>query len=187
MSVGLDGSTANVPPEASMSAVVFSPVNSSAVPSHRDIASRLLGEIAVPSDQIFGFPEGLHGFAEQTEYALIPAARSGFWWLQSTEVSELAFLLADPFVCAPGFEVDLSEGDRQFLGLTSPEDAIVLTVVTLPASNGQSATTNLRGPVVFSAMTRRARQVVSANDGHSLHAVMDLADRETRVASTTAV
>ncbi len=193
MIIGIDGSNANVPPDPSMSAVAHPAVNAAedsarnsapdsarssasnaASDTQRVIHSRVLGEVAVSSDHVFTFPEGLHGFAQHTDYALVPAARDGFWWLQATDEPELAFLLADPFAVAPGYEVDISAGDEQFLGLASPGEALVLTVVTLPASKGEPATTNLRGPLVFNAATQRARQVVSAVDRHSLHAPIDL-------------
>ena len=141
----------------------------------RTIGSRVLGDLVVPHSSVFTFPEGLHGFAAHHEYALVPAAREGFWWLQATDEAQLAFLLVDPFRVAPGYEVDLRAGDTEFLGLERPEDALVLSVVTLPASKGGTATTNLRGPVVFNVAERRGRQVVSAVEGHGLHVELALA------------
>jgi flagellar assembly factor FliW len=154
---------------------VAQPVPTSPVATDdRVIASRLLGDIRVPASQLFTFPEGLHGFAQHTEYALVPAARAGFWWLQATDEEALAFLLVDPFQVAPGYEVDLSEGDQRFLGLTTPDDALVLAVVTLPAASGGPATTNLRGPLVLNTRLGRARQVVRADDSYSLQAPLTL-------------
>lgn len=140
----------------------------------RAVASHVLGDLEVAPDQLLTVPEGLHGFPEHKEFALIPAAREGFWWLQATDEPGLAFLLTDPFRCAPGYELDLSEGDEQFLGLASPDDALVLTIVTLPATDGGAITTNLRGPIVCNVLTRLARQLVSRNEQHAFAAAVTL-------------
>ncbi len=179
MSLGVDGSNASVPSLNTMSVAVPSaslsvPNSSPDAVSHRTIVSRVLGEQTVSSDAILRFPEGLHGFEAFREFALVQAARDGFWWLQCTEEAELAFLLVDPFQAAPGYQVDLKAGDEHFLELAAPEDALILTVVTLPSSKGASATTNLRGPIVINARRRLARQIVSAVDAHSFQAPITL-------------
>ncbi len=179
MSVGIDGSNANVLPDLFMSVAAFSSAPS-AVPSpavatpERTIASRVLGDQVVSADSLLRFPEGLHGFESSLEFALVPAARDGFYWLQSTEEAGLAFLLVDPFRVAPDYELDLGAGDEQFLELAALTDALVLTVVTLPSSKGAPATTNLRGPIVINTHRCVARQVVTAVDGYSLHAEFSL-------------
>ena len=136
----------------------------------RTIDSHLLGELTLTAEQVVAFPEGLHGFPTEREFALVDAARDGFWWLQSTTEAALAFLLVDPFRVQPDYEVDLSPGDEAFLAFTSAEQALVLTVVTLPSSANGTATTNLRGPIVINLATRRARQVVRADERYDLRA-----------------
>lgn len=179
MSLGFDGSMPVAPRLNNMSVAAASSVqpstsSASSASSERTIASRVLGDQSISTDAILTFPEGLHGFESSREFALVPAARDGFWWLQSTEEAGLAFLLADPFSVSPGYEVDLNAGDTKFLELASPDDALVLTVVTLPVSNDAVATTNLRGPIVINTLRRLGRQVVSAVDGFSLHTEFSL-------------
>jgi flagellar assembly factor FliW len=48
----------------------------------------------------------------------------------------------------------------EFLGLNRPEDAYILTIVTL--RNGQ-ATTNLKGPIVINRNTLIGKQVIPNN------------------------
>ncbi len=175
MSAGFDGSNANVPPDTSM-LVATTAVETSVV--ERTIHSLVLGDTIIPADSLYAFPEGLHGFESHREYALVPCARENFWWLQATDEPGLAFLLVDPFVAYAGYEVDLGAGDETFLGFTNPAEALVLTVVTLPASKGQPATTNLRGPLVFNTALRRARQIVSNVEGYGLHVPVSLTPRE---------
>ena len=148
-----------------MSAVPY--IASSAV---RTASSHLLGELTLTEAQCFAFPEGLHGFESLREFALLPSGHDGFWWLQSLEDAGVLFVLVDPFLAQPGYAVDLGGDDTRFLGLADSSAALVLTVVTLPASAGGVATTNLRGPIVFNTAARRGRQVVSAVEGHGLQA-----------------
>lgn len=173
MTAGVDGSTTGVPPHRPMSAVAQTHRPPAPVVD-RTIGSRVLGDLVIPHTSVFAFPEGMHGFEAHQEYALVPAAREGFWWLQATDEAQLAFLLTDPFRVSPGYEVDLGAGDIRFLGLDAPEDALVLTVVTLPATSSGVATTNLRGPVVFNTATQRGRQVVSASDAHGMQVAIEL-------------
>ncbi len=157
-----------------MSVAAPSPVQPSTSPvnpasTERTIASRVLGEVVVPSVNFVTLPEGLHGFAEYKEFALVPAAREGFFWMQSADEPQLAFLLVDPFLVLPGYEIDLSAAEELRLGLSSPDEALVLAVVTLPLKKQDLATANLRGPVVFNVATRIGHQVVSAADSYSVH------------------
>jgi flagellar assembly factor FliW len=155
-------------------AVADAPASSPAT-APRTIATRLFGDLDVPDDAIFRFPDGLPAFDAQREFALLPAAREGTWWLQSTEEPGLAFLLADPFRVKPGYAVDLSPGDARALALEAPEDALVLAVVVLPADRGAPATVNLRAPVVLNLATRTGRQVVSRSEADSMAHPADLA------------
>lgn len=175
MTAGFDGSNANVPPDPSM-LVATQTVESPAI--ERVIHSLVLGDTIIPTESLYEFPEGLHGFESHREFALVPCERENFWWLQATDEPGLAFLVVDPFVVHAGYEVDLGAGDEKFLGLTNSSDALVLTVVTLPASKGQPATTNLRGPIVFNTTLRRARQIVSNVEGYGLHVPVTLTPRE---------
>lgn len=161
---------------------VVLPANAPAQPAtERRIESRVLGHIVIDAQSLVHFSDGLCGFENHREFALLPAARDGLWWLQSLDEPALAFLLVDTFRVTEGYEVELSAGDKARLQLESPDDALVLSVVTLPADPAAPATTNLRGPIVFNTTRRLARQVVVTTDGPSLHHAVDLralAERE---------
>ncbi len=166
MTAGFDGSNARVTPFPQMLVASTDTPSLSATQVERTIQSLVLGDTIIPAESLYSFPEGLHGFETHTEFALVPCDRKGFWWLQATDEAALAFLLVDPFTVQDGYEVDLGAGDERFLGLTSPNEALVLTVVTLPSSKDGQATTNLRGPLVFNTRAQRGRQIVSAVDGY---------------------
>ena len=138
------------------------------------IDSLVLGQLQVPTSSVFHFPNGLHGFETFTEFALLPAARKGLFWLQALTSRDVVFLLIDPFIASPGFEVDLGVTERASLQLESPMDVLVLAIVTLPAGNDTMATANCRGPIVLNARARIAGQIMSAIPGHEVRTPVDL-------------
>ncbi|MEP6781485.1 MAG: flagellar assembly protein FliW [Gemmatimonadaceae bacterium] len=138
------------------------------------VDSVALGEVQVLTDSIFHFATGIHGFEMHQEFALIPAAREGLFWLQSLNSRDVVFLLIDPFVAVPGFEVDLGVTERASLELDNPMDVLVLAIVTLPIGQSASPTANFRGPIVLNTKKRVAAQIVSAVQGHEVRTPVDL-------------
>ena len=134
----------------------------------RTVSSLVLGDIAIPSDVILSFPTPLWGFPAHREFALLPAAREGLWWLQSMHDGGITFLLADPFVLDPTYAVDLGETERADLGIEQPSDVLGLVMLTLPTDAGDSATANFRAPLVLNLVRPLGMQVVSRNDAHEL-------------------
>lgn len=157
-------------------AVVQSPSETDSSTSGPLVAldSLVLGQVSVPATSVFHFANGLHGFETFTEFALVPAARHGLFWLQSLASRDVVFLLIDPFVAAPGFEVDLGATERAMLQLTDSSDVLVFAIVTLPSGEGSSPTANFRGPIVLNSRLRVAGQVMSAVQGHDVRTPIDL-------------
>lgn len=137
----------------------------SALPKHANsyrsnmITSQLFGELEVAEDQLITMPEGLFGFPNCTQFALLPAGREGFLWLQSLQQPTIAFLIVDPFLYFEGYTVDLAGPLLQRLDTTEPSHVNVYSIVTLPGANGD-ATANLQGPLVFNVVSRQGFQAV---------------------------
>lgn len=142
--------------------------------THFTLDSVVLGQVEIPVSSVFQFANGLHGFETHLEFALVPAAREGLFWLQSVISREVVFLLIDPFVASPGFEVDLGVTERAMLQLDNPMDVLVLAIVTLPVGNEGSPTANFRGPIVLNAQKRLASQIMSAVQAHDVRTPVDL-------------
>ncbi len=123
------------------------------------LSSILLGPLEIRPDTIVTFPAGLPGFRSLQRFALVETQREELVWLQSVDDPELTFLLADPFVVVPGFEVDIPASDLAALGATAVQDALlVLVVVQLDA--GIPVAANLQSPIIIARNRRHARQVV---------------------------
>ncbi len=142
--------------------------------SLRSVSSLVVGDLEVSEQVVMTFDTPLWGFPSQQEYALLPAARAGLWWLQSTTDAGVTFLLADPFVLDPAYGVDLGETERVALRIEQPADAFGLVMLTLPADGNDGATANFRAPLVFNLAHRRGMQVVSRDESHELRRAVTL-------------
>jgi flagellar assembly factor FliW len=128
-----------------------------------------LERVPVGKENIIHLPLGLLGFEARKKYVLLAdPADAPFCWLQVLEDPHLGFLVLSPFEVMPEYAMNLEEADVEFLGLTSPKDALVYNIVTVRP--GEAATINLKGPIVLNRYTLIGKQVVLTNAAnYSLH------------------
>ena len=124
------------------------------------VVTKPYGPVDVDERQKIYFPCGLFGFEKFKHYVLLDAKQQPFYWLQSTEVAEIAFVLISPWSFRPDYELDVDEEEIAELGIGSPEDMLVFSIVTIP-ENPSKMTANLQGPVIINKKNREARQAIS--------------------------
>jgi flagellar assembly factor FliW len=104
----------------------------------------------------------LPGFPELTRFVLVrlgDADEATMYELRSIEQPEVRFLVAVPTAFFPDYSFELDEAACAELGLTEPEEALVLALLTI-GDDAASTTANLLAPVVINARTRTAAQVI---------------------------
>jgi flagellar assembly factor FliW len=104
----------------------------------------------------------LFGFEELREFALLDASQPPFYWLQSIERVEVAFVLIDPHFFRPDYSPDVDTGELEEIGTPQGEDSLVLSIVNIP-ENSSLMTANLQGPLILNRRTRQGRQSISTN------------------------
>lgn len=124
-----------------------------------EVRTKANGIVNVDEKQLVTFPEGLLGFEKYTKFALIDSEYEPFIWLQSTEESNLAFLMIDPFLICSDYEADIDDSALRNIGVDSAEDIIIMTLVTIP-KDGSAITANFLGPVVINKKNRKCLQVI---------------------------
>ncbi len=124
-----------------------------------EVQTKTMGLVQVDESRLLNFPKGLFGFEDYHKYALIEAEYEPFFWLQSLDEKGLAFLLVDPFIIVNDYELDIDDKMLSDIGITSPADVYVWSVVTVPADGGP-VTANLQGPLVVNRKTQTALQVI---------------------------
>jgi flagellar assembly factor FliW len=123
------------------------------------VATKAYGLIDVDERQKIIFPQGLFGFEPLKEYVLLDAERQPFYWLQSVDEERVAFILIDPFLFRPDYEVNISNGELLDISLSSPDTALIFSIVTIPPENGP-ITANLQGPLIINRDTHYGKQAV---------------------------
>ena len=121
--------------------------------------TKAYGEIDVDERQRVSFPAGILGFEKFSEYVLLDARQKPFFYLQSMDAPDLAFILIDPFLFRPDYAVDVSDEVLSEIGIKGSDDAVVLAIVTAPG-DGSPITANLMGPLVIGKTSRRGVQAV---------------------------
>ena len=124
-----------------------------------EVKTKVNGIVDVEEKQLVTFPEGLLGFEKYTKFALIDSEYEPFIWLQSTEESNLAFLMIDPFLICNDYEADIDDSTLKNIGVESAEDIIIMTLVTIP-KDGSAITANFLGPIVINKKNRKCLQVI---------------------------
>ena len=123
------------------------------------VITKAYGTIEVNERQKITFPFGLFGFESLKEYVLLDAAQEPFYWLQSMDEENTAFILIDPFIFRPDYEMDISNEELLPIGITESEKAVIFSIVTIPPDNSPM-TANLQGPLVINRDSRLGIQAV---------------------------
>lgn len=127
--------------------------------------SKRFGELDVPPDSIFQFPEGLVGFPGAHRFVLLDhRPGSTFKWMLSVDDPELAFAVADPADLVVGYVPPFEAAARAVAA--EPSDLVLFALVTIP-SNPTEMTVNLMAPVAVNLRSRVARQLVLEEAGLS--------------------
>jgi flagellar assembly factor FliW len=122
------------------------------------VQTKAYGVIDVDERQKISFPSGLFGFESIKEYVLFDADRQPFFWLQSLEVEHIAFIIINPFLFRPDYELDIDDELVKDIGITSPDKALIFSIVTIPPTGPMTA--NLQGPLIINRDTGVGKQGV---------------------------
>ncbi|MCE5199444.1 MAG: flagellar assembly protein FliW [Armatimonadota bacterium] len=126
------------------------------------------GVLEVDESSVIKMPRGPLGFEERTEFVTIHhRPDTSFRWLQSTEDPALAFVVTDPIEHFGSYEIEISDADAEKLHLTTEDDALVLSIVTI-SNRAQEITVNLAAPIVINTKEMLGMQVVLQDNRYSV-------------------
>ena len=116
------------------------------------------GKVDVDETRVITFSKGLLGFPRYKNYVLLqPAPDSCFYWLQSTDTPELAFVVTDPSLFVSSYRVPIKPEQMQEMGLEGIDQAQVFVIVN---KRGDLLTGNLQGPLIIHVGQRTGEQLV---------------------------
>lgn len=119
-------------------------------------------QITPCSESVIHLPSGLLGFEQVKRYVLssLPGEEP-FQWFRDQSNPSLAFVVISPFEVLAHYSPDLPTEDVNYLQLETPDDALLLNIVTLRRAG--RATVNLKGPIVINRFSLIGKQVILAN------------------------
>lgn len=116
------------------------------------------GAVEVDDQRVITFAKGLLGFPAYKRYVLIdPSEDSYFYWLQSVDAADLAFVVTDPSYFVPTYKVPVRTEQMRDLGIGALNEAQVFVIVN---KRDNVLTGNLQGPLVINVNDKIGEQLV---------------------------
>ncbi len=132
------------------------------------IKTKRFGELEVNPENVLTFPNGLLGFKDVHDFILIdPSENSPLKWLQSVTAPELAFVVTDPLLFKPDYEIRIYRTDLEEIEVNNPENVIQLVIVTVPRDPSKM-TANLKGPLLINTENNKGKQLVLDDSEYEL-------------------
>jgi flagellar assembly factor FliW len=119
----------------------------------------------VPAEALLTFPSGLLGFPEWTRYVMLDHDTDApFKWLHCVEEASLAFVVIDPALFNPHYQVTISPEARCEVEGNETDELSLVVILTILSDDPTAMTANLRGPLLMNPRTRLCKQLVLAED-----------------------
>lgn len=133
--------------------------------SQISLHSSRFGPLEITPDAVIEFPHGLIGLGGQRYTLLDRNPGTGFLWLHSLDDGALALPVVDPRRFFSGFSLQISDDDRERIGVADPA-AAQLYVTVRAAPDPADVVVNLRAPIVV--WEGRGHQVINGAPGAEL-------------------
>jgi flagellar assembly factor FliW len=128
-----------------------------------------LGTVTIDSGKIAYFPEGLIGFEELTQFAIIDLEEfEPFQWLMSMDDPEIIFPIISPILVIDDYTPVITRADAYNLGEFADEDLLLYAIVTIRPEIGR-VTANLKGPIIINQKLKLAQQIILSDDRYSMN------------------
>ena len=134
------------------------------------IKTTRFGTISIKEEKIIKMPFGMLGFPDKKRFIILQhQENSPFFWYQSIDDPGLAFVITNPFLFIPDYNIDLEailkemswngNGDKSYLEL--------FVVVNVPRGMPHKMTGNFIGPVLVNSKVYEAVQMVISNSPYT--------------------
>jgi len=147
-----------------------------------NVRTTRFGTVQVDEDRIIEFPAGLLGFSSYRRFTLLQPDDEGvFFWLQSIESPDLAFVVTDPTIWVSDYQATIRREQMERLNLSGFDDAQVFVIVN---KYDRTLTANLQGPLVVNVNNHQAMQLVLAEKRWTTrHEILQLTGESVQAAS----
>ena len=127
----------------------------------RKIYTSRFGEIEVDEEKIVHFKNGIPAFEDEHEFIILPYdEESPYYFMQSLNSPDLAFLLTIPFLFFSDYTFEIDETTVKELDIKNSEAVFYYSMITIPNGSIRYMTANLLAPIVLNSDNMQAKQVV---------------------------
>ncbi len=127
----------------------------------RKIYTSRFGELEVDEKKIVYFKDGIPAFETEHEFVILPyEEESPYYFMQSLNTPDLAFLLTIPFLFFNDYSFEIDDDTVKELDIKNQDDVFYYSMVTIPNGSIRYMTANLLAPIVLNGENMRAKQVV---------------------------
>lgn len=127
------------------------------------IDTRVFGEVTIDPAKIIHFENGIVGFPELEDFALIydieKGNNVGIRWMQSLQEPAFAMPVMDPLIVKADYNPMVDDEVLKPLGKLDPSETLVLVTVTIP-KEAKKMSVNLMAPMIINAAEKKAVQII---------------------------
>lgn len=131
------------------------------------IETKAFGEVDIDPSKIIHFENGIVGFPELQDFALVydieRGDNAGIRWMQSLQEPAFAMPVMDPLIVSPKYNPKVDDDILKPIGKLNPNEMLVLVTVTVPKDLTKMSV-NLRAPMVINVEERKAVQLILDSD-----------------------
>jgi flagellar assembly factor FliW len=122
------------------------------------------------------FSTGLLGFPDVNEYVLLDMESDmPFKCLQAANGHDLAFVVMNPLMLMPDYQISVEEQDLRDLDVHDQKDLCFLAILTIPHDAPEQTTANLQGPILVNTKNCWAKQLTLVQSPyHTRHSLLEL-------------
>jgi flagellar assembly factor FliW len=118
------------------------------------------GPLEIDPQTVLEFPQGLPGFEQCIRYKLLHEDRVDpqVMWLQSLDDADLVFSVIEAERLGLNYQIALTDEEEALLALKSPQDAVLLLILSRPEDGSAPVAANTRAPLVINPLSRKGLQ-----------------------------
>ncbi len=128
--------------------------------------TKFFGTIDIEDDKIINFPNGIIGFENLKNFALIYDSereeRSKISWLQSMEEPLMVLPVINPLDLMDNYTPTIEDELMKNIGDPADADLLIFVTLSIP-SDIEKMTANLKAPIIVNTVERKAMQVIVEN------------------------
>ena len=134
----------------------------------RKIYTSRFGELEVDEAKVVHFQNGIPAFENEHEFIVLPYdEESPYYFMQSLNSPDLAFLLTIPFLFFPDYSFEIDDATIKELDVKNSDKLLYYSMITIPNGSIRYMTANLLAPVVINIENMQAKQVVLENSNYT--------------------